>query len=147
MGNVIKPCFNSVPLNICRGPGDILSSYITQNIRDISYCSCIINHSHWTPWYKISQGELYLYVYWYDMRHKSWSVQLWLYKIGYELDVFNIENLILSRNTISSKYTLFVVVRYQTLIVLPCLINGPAKIEGLTLSTPSIFFFETLYPI
>jgi hypothetical protein len=25
MGNVIKPCFNSVPLNIFRGPGDILS--------------------------------------------------------------------------------------------------------------------------
>jgi hypothetical protein len=30
---------------------------------------------------------------------------------------------------------------------LPYLTNGPAKIEGLTLSTPSFFFFETMYPI
>ena len=88
-----------------------------------------------------------MYVYWYDMRPKSWSAQLWLYKIGYELDIFNLENLNLSRNTLSSKYTLFTVVRYQTLIVLPYLTNGPAKIEGLTLSTPSFFFFETMYPI
>ena len=39
MGKVIKPCFNSVPLNICREPGYILSRYITQSIRDISYYS------------------------------------------------------------------------------------------------------------
>ena len=95
----------------------------------------------------VSEGELYMYAYWYDMRPKNWSAQLWLYKIGYELDIFNIDNLNLSRNILSSKYTLFAVVRYQTLIVLPCLSNGPAKIEGLTLSTPSIFFFEKMYPI
>ena len=81
------------------------------------------------------------------MRPKSWSAQLWLYKIGYELDIFNIENLTLSHNILSSKYTLFAVVRYQTLIVLPYLTIGPVKIEGLTLSTPYCFFFETMYPI
>ena len=81
-----------------------------------------------------------MYVYWYDMRPKSWSAQLWFYKIGYEMDIFNIENLNLSQNILSSKYTLFAVVRYQTLIVLPYLTNGPATIEGLTLSTPSFFF-------
>ena len=136
MGNVIKPCFNSVPLNICRGPGDILSSYITQSIRDISYCSrdtwymishCITNYSHRTPWYKVSQCKLYLYICWYGM---SWSAQLWHYKIGNELIIFNRKSksipefsFIKIQLHMPIHSLFFAVVWYQTLIVLPYLTN------------------------
>jgi len=126
MDNVIKPCFNSVPLNICRGPGDILSSYITQSIRDISYCSrdtwnmlshCITNYSHRTPvgLHNFSSIKLVM----------NWR--------------FSIENLNLSRNSLSSKsnsicrYTLSFCSR---LVIFNQWLNiYPAKIEGLTLST------------
>ena len=111
MCNVIKPCFNSVSLIICRGPGDILCSYFTQSIRGISYCyratwnmlsHCIANHSHWTLWWKVSQGKLYLYVYWYGMTPKSWSAHCGSIRLDMNW-TFSVENLNLSRNSLSSK--------------------------------------------
>jgi hypothetical protein len=64
----------------------------------------------------------------------STDVERNIIKTGY-YDIAHFTGKNLSRNILSSKYTLFAVVRYQTLIVLPYLTNGPAKIEGLTLST------------
>ena len=127
--NVIKPCFISVPLNISRGSGDILSSYITQSIRDISYCSgdtwnmisyCITNYSHRTPWCKVSQGKFYFYVYRYGMRPKSWSAQLWLDKISYQLKItLNLPRILYHQNPTRYAETLF-----PFAVVLPYLSNG-----------------------
>ena len=93
--NVIKPFFNSVSLNICREPGDILSSYITH----ISYCSR-------DTWYMISHCITITLIGLPDGRYlrasftcmstgMTWELrvglhnQLSLYKISYELKIFN----------------------------------------------------------
>jgi len=111
MENVIKPCFNSVPLNICRGPGDILSSYITQVIRDISYCSRTLE-----IWYPIVSPIILIRLpnaqylresFTFMSTGMAWDLKVGLHNccsIRFVMNWrFSIENLNLSRNSLSSK--------------------------------------------
>ena len=140
--NVIKPCFNSVSLNIYRGPGDILlSSYITH----ISYCSRDTWYPIVSPITLIGLSDArYLRASFTCMSTgMAWDLRVGLHNCNSIRLVmnwrFSIQNLNLSRNSLSSKsnsicrYTLSFCCHFA--IFNQWLNIYPAKIEGLTLST------------